>query len=93
MLITLVQPYHCYYNMHIIIFLHLLSTNHKCVLILVISPCYSKPTSQKMEMVWNSLTWSSRHALPRLHIPMDYGAFCYFCCRESRLVFVKTIVV
>jgi hypothetical protein len=42
LLITLVQPYHCYYNMHIIIFLHLLSTNHKCVLILVISPLLLK---------------------------------------------------
>jgi hypothetical protein len=26
-------------------------------------------------MVWNSITRSSRLALPRLHIPVDYGAF------------------
>jgi hypothetical protein len=63
--------------MHIIIFLYLLSTNHKCT-----HPCYflcySIPAAPKMEMLWNSLRWSSSLALPRLHIPVDYEAFCYF---------------
>jgi hypothetical protein len=43
----------------IILFLHLLSTNHKCT-----QPCYFplllKPTAQKERMDWNSLTRSSR---------------------------------
>ena len=64
----------CYYTLHIILFLHLLSTNHKCT-----QPCYFplllKPAAQKMKMDWNSLTRSYRLALPRLHIPVDFGAF------------------
>jgi hypothetical protein len=43
----------------IILFLHLLSTNHKCT-----QPCYFplllKPAAQKERMGWNSLTRSSR---------------------------------
>jgi hypothetical protein len=31
----------CYYNLHIIYFLHLLSTNHKCI-----QYCYFLPTTQ-----------------------------------------------
>jgi hypothetical protein len=45
--------------LHIIYFLHLLSTNHKCT-----QPCYFplllKPAAQKEKMGWNSLTRSSR---------------------------------
>jgi hypothetical protein len=43
----------------IILFLHLLSTNHKCT-----QPCYFplllKPTAQKEMMDWNSSTRSSK---------------------------------
>jgi hypothetical protein len=65
------------------LFLHLLSTNHKCI-----QSCYFslllKPAAQKMKMVWNSSTRSSRLALSRLHIPVDYGAFrCSPSVRES----------
>jgi hypothetical protein len=60
----------------------LLSINHKCT-----QHCYFplllKPAAQKMRMVWNSLTRSSRLALPLLHILVDYGAFrCSASMRE-----------
>jgi hypothetical protein len=48
-----------YLPLHIIYFLHLLSTNHKCT-----QPCYFPllliPAAQKEMMDWNSLTRSSR---------------------------------
>jgi hypothetical protein len=52
-----------------------------------------KPAAQKMMMEWNSSTMSSKLALPRLHIHVVYGAFHYFCCRESHLVFVRHLLV
>jgi hypothetical protein len=82
LLIALLQPYPCYNSLHIIIFLHLVGTNHKCT-----HHCYFllllNPAAQKMEMVWNSSMRSSRLALPRLHLPVDYWAFCCCCCHES----------
>jgi hypothetical protein len=52
-LFTLLLP------LHVIYFLHLLSTNHKCT-----QPCYFplllKPAAQKEVMDWNSSTRSSR---------------------------------
>jgi di/tricarboxylate transporter len=39
----------------IILFLHLLSTNHKCT-----QTCYFPPAAQKERMDWNSSTRSSR---------------------------------
>jgi hypothetical protein len=52
-LLTLLLP------LHVIYFLHLLSTNHKCT-----QPCYFplllKPAAQKEVMDWNSSTRSSR---------------------------------
>jgi hypothetical protein len=64
---TTLLPYlPCYYPLHIIYFLHLLSTSDKCT-----QPCYfplsNKPTAQKVKMdMKNSLTRSSRIALHRL---------------------------
>jgi E3 ubiquitin-protein ligase DOA10 len=53
----------------IILFLHLLSTNHKCT-----QPCYFplllKPATQKEKMDWNSLTRSSRLRVAPVAIPM-----------------------
>jgi hypothetical protein len=46
-------------------------------------PLLLKHVAQKMKMVWNSSTRSSRLALPRLHILVDYGAFHYFFPWES----------
>jgi hypothetical protein len=49
----------CYYSLHIILLLHLLSTNHECT-----QPCYFplllKPAAQKEKMNQNSSTMSSK---------------------------------
>jgi TRAP-type uncharacterized transport system fused permease subunit len=50
----------------------------------VYSALVFSPATRKMKMDWNSLTRSSRLALPRLHIHMDYGAFC--CCAFVRVI-------
>jgi hypothetical protein len=70
------------------IFLHLLSTNHKCTHPCYF-PCYSKPATQKLEKIWNSLMSSSRLALPELHFPVDYGASCYFAFMRVIYSFVR----
>jgi hypothetical protein len=59
-LLTTLLPYlPCYYPLYIILFIHLLSTNHNCT-----QPCYFsllyKPDAQKVKMDYNSLTRSSR---------------------------------
>jgi hypothetical protein len=62
-LITLLLP------LHIILFLHLLSTKHKCT-----QPCYFpllyKPTAQKVKLVWNSSTRSSRLCAGPVDVPV-----------------------
>jgi hypothetical protein len=81
----------CYYTLYIIIFLRLLSTNHTCT-----QPCYFplllEHASQKMKMVWNSSTRSSRLALPRLYILVDYGVFCYSASVRELFSFFKDII-
>jgi hypothetical protein len=57
------QPYYSLIlviiTLHIIFFLHLLSTNHKCT-----QPCYFpllfKPAAQKLKKIWSTSIWSSR---------------------------------
>jgi hypothetical protein len=53
----------------IILFLHLLSTNHKCT-----QPCYFlqllKPAAQKERMDWNYLTRSSRLRVASVAVPV-----------------------
>jgi hypothetical protein len=53
----------------IILFLHLLSTNHKCT-----QPCYFllllKPAAQKERMNWNSSTRSSRLRAASVVVPV-----------------------
>jgi hypothetical protein len=60
-------PY--YYPLHIIYFLHLLSTNHKCT-----QPCYFplllKPAAQKEKLDWNSSTRSSRLCVVPIAVPV-----------------------
>jgi hypothetical protein len=56
---------------HIInLFLHLLSTNHKCI-----QPCYFplllKPTAQKEKMDWNSSIRSSRLRVAPVTVPVE----------------------
>jgi hypothetical protein len=67
----------------IILFLHLLSTNHKCT-----QPCYFplvlKPTAQKERMDWNSLMRSSRLCVAPIVIPVVLWSLSLFCSAESR---------
>jgi hypothetical protein len=74
--------------LHIIYFLHLLSTNHKCT-----QPCYFplllKPAAQKETMDWNSLMRSLGYASPRLPFLWCYGVFRYFISQRVILVFKR----
>jgi hypothetical protein len=67
----------------IILFLHLLSTNHKCT-----QPCYFpqllKPAAQKERMDWNSSTMSSRLCVALVVIPMVLWSLPLFHSVESR---------
>jgi hypothetical protein len=71
-------------TLHIIYFLHLLSTNHKCS-----QPCYFplllKPAAQKEKMDWNSSTRSSRLCVTPVAIPVLLWRLPLFRFAESRL--------
>jgi hypothetical protein len=66
----------------IILFLHLLSTNHKCT-----QPCYFplllKPVTQKEMMDWNSSTRSSRLRVAPVVVPVVLWSLSLFCSIES----------
>jgi hypothetical protein len=66
----------------IILFLHLLSTNHMCT-----QPCYFplllKPAAQKERMDWNSSTRSSRLHVALVVIPVELWILPLFCSTES----------
>jgi hypothetical protein len=66
----------------IILFLHLLSTNHKCT-----QPCYFplllKPTAQKERMDWNSSMRSSRLCVALVVIPVVLWSLLLFHSAES----------
>jgi hypothetical protein len=68
----------------IILFLHLLSTNHKCT-----QPCYFplllKPVAQKERMNWNSLTRSSRLRVAPVVVPVVLWSLSLFRFVESHL--------
>jgi hypothetical protein len=68
----------------IILFLHLLSTNHKCI-----QPCYFplllKPAAQKEKMDWNSSMRSSRLHISLVAIPVVLWSLPLFYLAESRL--------
>jgi hypothetical protein len=61
----------------IILFLHLLSTNHKCT-----QPCYFplllKLTAQKEKMVWNSSTRSFRLCVAPVAVPVELWSLLLF---------------
>jgi hypothetical protein len=61
----------------IILFLHLLSTNHKCT-----QPCYFplllKPIAQKERMDWNSSTRSSRLRVASVVVPVVLWSLSLF---------------
>jgi hypothetical protein len=66
-----------------ILFLHLLSTSHKCT-----QPCYFplllKPAAQKERMDWNSSTKSSRLRVAPVVVPVVLWSLPLFCSAESR---------
>jgi hypothetical protein len=66
----------------IILFLHLLSTNHKCT-----QPCYFplllKPTAQKERMDWNSSTRSSRLRVAPVVVPVVLWSLPLFRSAEN----------
>jgi hypothetical protein len=67
----------------LILFLHLLSTNHKCT-----QPCYFplllKPAAQKERMDWNSSTRSSRLRVAPVVVPMVLCSLLLFHSAENR---------
>jgi hypothetical protein len=66
----------------IILFLHLLSTNHKCT-----QPCYFplllEPTAQKERMDWNSSTMSSGLCVAPVVVLVVLWSLPLFCSAES----------
>jgi hypothetical protein len=67
----------------IILFLHLLSTNHKYT-----QPCYFplllNAAAQKERMDWNSSTRSSRLHVAPVVVPVMLWSLPLFCSAESR---------
>jgi hypothetical protein len=67
----------------IILFLDLLSTNHKCT-----QPCYFllllKPAAQKKKMDYNSLTRSSRLRVAPFAVPVELWSLPLFRFVESQ---------
>jgi hypothetical protein len=67
----------------IILFLHLLSTNHKCT-----QPCYFplllKPTAQKKKVEWNSSTKSSKLCVALVAVLLELWSLPLFRFTESR---------
>jgi hypothetical protein len=80
----------CYYPLHIIYFLHMLSTDHKYT-----QPCYFplllKPTAQKEKMDWNSSTRSSRLRVAPATILWCYGVFR--CSVPLRVIIVHRDII
>jgi hypothetical protein len=70
--------------LHIIYFLHLLSTNHKCT-----QHCYFplllKPAAQKEMMDWNFSTRTSRLRVAPVAIPVVLWSLSLFRFAESHL--------
>jgi hypothetical protein len=81
------QPYTLFLlviTLHIIYFLHLLSTNRKCT-----QPCYFplllKPAAQKEKMDWNSSTSSSMLRVAPVAVPVVLWSLPLFRFTESHL--------
>jgi hypothetical protein len=73
----------CYYPLHIILFLHLLSTNHNYT-----QPCYFplllKPAAQKEKVDWNSSMRTSSLCVALIAIPVELWSLLLFCFTKSR---------
>jgi hypothetical protein len=78
--------------LHIIYFLHLLSTNHKCT-----QPCYFpllyKLAAQKVKIDWNSTMWSSRLCVAPVAIPVVLQSLSLFHFTRVVLVFKDIIYI
>jgi hypothetical protein len=81
------QPYALFLlaiTLHIIYFLHLLSTNNKCT-----QSCYFplslKPAAQKEKMDWNSSMKSSRLRVTPVAVPVVLWSLPLFRFTESHL--------
>jgi hypothetical protein len=68
----------------IILFLHLMSTNHKCS-----QPCYFplllKPAAQKEKMDWNSSTRNSKLRVVLVAVLVELWSLPLFCFVKSHL--------
>jgi hypothetical protein len=67
----------------IILFLHLLSTNHKCTQ-LCYFPLLLKPAAQKEKMDWNSSMRSSMLRVAPVAVPVELWSLLLFRFVESR---------
>jgi hypothetical protein len=67
----------------IILFLHLLSTNHKCTQPYYFSLLF-KPVAQKERIDWNSSTGSFRLRVAPIVVPVELWSLSLFCSAESR---------
>jgi hypothetical protein len=67
---NLIPDLPCYYPLHIIYFLHLLITNHKCT-----QPCYFPlpltPAAQKLKKIWSTSIWCSSRAIAPSRLPVE----------------------
>jgi hypothetical protein len=85
-LLTTLLPYlPCYYPLHIILFWHLLSTNHKCTqpsIPPVVQTYYSEGEDGYEEFVDEE--FYAMYALPRLLFLWCYGVFRCSVSEESR---------
>jgi hypothetical protein len=75
----------------IILFLHLLSTNHKCT-----QPCYFllllKPAAQKERMDWNYSMRSSRLCVAPIVVPVVLWSILLFRSAESTIYVIIIIL-
>jgi hypothetical protein len=75
---NLIPQLPCYYPLHIILFLHMLSTNHECT-----QPCYFPLASQTYysegEDRLDSLTRTSRLCAASVAIPVILWSLPLFC--------------
>jgi hypothetical protein len=84
---TSLKLYPCYYGLHIIIFPHLLSTNHKCT-----KPC--PPATQKLNKSWSTSVRNPRRVIAPDWLPVElWSLSAAVSLREFDLVFCKTYSV
>jgi hypothetical protein len=84
--------YHCYYLALSFIFLHLLSTNHKCTQCCYFSLLY-KYAAQKLKRIYGTLIWCFRLAITPDQLPVELCSLSVVMfLRVFNLVFCKDII-